>query len=66
MSRIIRCEKCNTKVAEVRDASLMKGMVVYCGKCHKDLRAKIAAAKYYADRKGSGNPLRDVFGDIFS
>ena len=65
MSKILRCEKCNTKVADVRDASLIKGLVCYCEKCHKANKQKIAAAHYYAEQRKTGNPIKDVFGDIF-
>lgn len=63
MSRLLRCEKCNKKVAEVRDASIMKGMTCFCPQCHQNNKAKIAAAKYYAENKG-GPPdwLRNIFG----
>lgn len=65
MSKLIRCEKCNAKVADVRDASLIKGIICYCPKCHQDLKSKIAAAKYYAETRGGSDWLKNIFGGSF-
>lgn len=64
MSRLLRCERCNTKVGEIRDASLIKGLACYCPKCQKDNKAKIAAAKYYATTRGGPDWIRDIFGGM--
>lgn len=35
MTRELRCERCGTLVATLRDASVRKGIVVYCANCAK-------------------------------
>jgi Zn finger protein HypA/HybF involved in hydrogenase expression len=39
--REINCFKCNQKVGEIRDASLMKNLKYICPSCHDDIIKKI-------------------------
>ena len=43
----IKCEHCNKPMGEIRDASLRKGMVVYCHYCDKKIQSvmKLMAPK---------------------
>lgn len=72
MSREIHCGICNCKVGVIVDASLMKSIAYYCGKCNlgiksfleqKALEASLAASKEYLKKVKPNNPIHDLFRD---
>lgn len=57
--KIINCEKCKTKVAEIQEGSLIKkGAVMLCPSCEKQ-RAALEYKNSIQERKGG------LFDDIF-
>lgn len=67
--KILYCEVCKKKVAEIRDASLLKDMVCLCPGCNKtrlDERQKYANLKTIVNNQygKNKNPFGDLFKDI--
>lgn len=62
MGKRIHCQGCNTYMGEIRDASLRKGMTVYCDSCDRRMRAALRM-----DRADESSPIRrnlkDILGD---
>jgi hypothetical protein len=57
----IYCCSCKKYVGEVRDASLMKGIVYLCPTCKEELLSKVGKQK----EENNYGDFAKVFGDMF-
>jgi len=64
-SRKIHCHSCKIYVGEIRDATLRKGMIVFCAQCAEKMEKNtLDAVRAIFSKKDDGGGGFDFFNDF--